>query len=59
MLLKKCTIPVSAMAKSTGKNIMNTGVKIVPKPNPEKKVRIATKNATEDIIMISIIFLND
>jgi len=33
-----------------------TGVKIVPKPNPEKNVRMATKKATTDIIIISILF---
>jgi hypothetical protein len=37
MLLKKCTIPVSPMASSTGKKIIKTGVKIVPNPKPEKK----------------------
>ena len=33
---------------------MKTGVKIVPKPNPEKKVKIAAKKATIQIKMISI-----
>lgn len=30
------------------------GVRIVPRPNPEKKVRMATKKATIDIKTISI-----
>ena len=50
MLLKKCTTPVSAMANSIGKNSAKTGIKIVPKPNPEKKVRMEVKKATRQII---------
>jgi hypothetical protein len=46
--------PVSAMARSTGKNIINKGVRMVPRPNPEKKVRIAMKNAATDRMMICI-----
>tara|TARA_B100000242_G_scaffold144333_1_gene102824 strand:- start:2754 stop:2939 length:186 start_codon:yes stop_codon:yes gene_type:complete len=42
------------MAISGGKKISITGVSIVPKPNPEKKVRSAAKNATIAIIKISI-----
>ena len=53
MLLKKWTIPVKAMANSTGKNNIKTGVNKVPNPKPEKKVRMAVKNATIDMIMIS------
>ena len=49
-------IPVNAIAISTGKKISITGVKIVPKPNPEKKVRIAAENVTKQIIIISIIY---
>jgi hypothetical protein len=37
-----------------GKKIANTGAKIVPSPNPEKKVSIAVKKAAITIIMISI-----
>jgi len=55
ILLKKWTIPVRAMASSTGKKIIITGVRIVPKPNPEKKVRIATKKAVIEMIYISIV----
>ena len=33
-----------------------TGVNIVPKPNPEKKVRIAAENVTKQISIISIIY---
>src|SRR5690606_19844044 len=53
-LLKKWTTPVSAMARSTGKKTMNTGVRMVPKPNPEKKVSTATTKAANDRIRISI-----
>ena len=42
------------MAISTGKKSIKTGVNKVPNPNPEKKVRIAVKNATIEIITISI-----
>lgn len=57
ILLKKCTTPVKAIAKSTGKKIMKIGVRIVPSPKPEKKVSIATKNAAKDIIIISNVLL--
>ena len=53
-LLKKCTTPVKPIAMFTGKKIMNTGVKMVPNPNPEKNVSMATINATIQIIKISI-----
>ena len=56
-LLKKCTTPVSAIANSIGKNNAKTGIKIVPNPNPEKKVRIAVKKATRQIIKYSKILL--
>ena len=46
---------MKAIATSTGKKIIITGVKIVPKPNPEKNVSIAAKNATKLIMNISII----
>jgi hypothetical protein len=36
---------------------MKTGVNKVPNPKPEKKVKIAVKKATIDMIMISIEFL--
>ena len=55
ILLKKWTTPVNAMESSTGKKNINTGVRMVPNPNPEKKVNMATKNATIEITMISII----
>jgi hypothetical protein len=41
------------MAISIGKNIIKTGVNKVPNPKPEKKVRMAVKKATIDMIMIS------
>jgi hypothetical protein len=54
ILFEKCTTPVSAIANSTGKKTINTGVRIVPNPNPEKKVRMAAKKATNGMIMNSI-----
>jgi hypothetical protein len=48
-------MPVMVMACSTGKKTINTGVRIVPKPNPEKKVRMATRNAAAEITIISIV----
>lgn len=57
-LLKKCTTPVNAIARSTGKKIIKTGVNNVPNPNPEKKVRIAIKNAAIEIITISKLLID-
>ena len=54
ILFKKCTIPVKEIANSTGKYRIIIGVKIVPSPNPEKKVKIAAKKVTSEIIRISI-----
>ena len=53
-LFEKCTTPVSAIAISMGKNIANTGAKIVPNPNPEKKVRMDVAKAAIAMIIISI-----
>ena len=53
-LLEKWTTPVNAIAISIGKKIANTGIKIVPSPNPEKNVRIAVKNEARTITTISI-----
>ena len=36
ILLRKCTIPVNRIKGLTGKQIMNTGERIVPRPKPEK-----------------------
>lgn len=33
---------------------MNIGVRIVPKPKPEKNVRMATRNAAREIIAMVI-----
>ena len=44
------------MDKSIGKNRAKTGVSIVPNPNPEKKVRMATRNAA--IVMMTISMYN-
>lgn len=38
---------------SIGKKMAKTGIKIVPSPNPEKKVSMAVKNATRQMIIIS------
>lgn len=52
-LLKKCTTPVSAIDTSTGKNNIIIGANRVPKPKPEKNVRIETLKATKEMIKIS------
>jgi hypothetical protein len=44
---------VRPIATSTGKKTMNTGVRKVPKPNPEKKVKMATINATAGMMKYS------
>ena len=54
ILLEKWTSPVNAIAISVGKKIIITGVKIVPRPKPEKKVSIAAPKATTDTMNISI-----
>ena len=53
-LFSRCTIPVSAMAISIGKNKISTGVKIVPNPKPEKNVSNDASAATTDIINMAI-----
>ena len=40
---------------SIGKKIANTGAKIVPNPNPEKKVRMAVAKAASVIMKISMV----
>jgi hypothetical protein len=54
ILLKKWTTPVNAMESSTGKKNINTGVRMVPNPKPEKKVKMATKKAISETIIISM-----
>ena len=44
---------VSATEISNGKNRAKTGNKIVPKPNPEKKVSAEPSNAAEQMTKIS------
>jgi ribosome-binding factor A len=56
-LLEKCTTPVNAIAMSIGKKTAKTGIRIVPRPKPEKKVSIAVKKAARQIIKISILML--
>ena len=53
ILLEKWTSPVNAIATSVGKKIIITGVKIVPRPKPEKKVSIAVVKDTIDNMKIS------
>jgi len=53
-LFRKWTIAVIAIAISIGKKITKIGVRIVPTPNPEKKVRIEVKNDTIPIMKYSI-----
>ena len=48
MLFKRWTIPVAVIANSAGKKIKKTGVNKVPKPKPEKKVRIEMINCEEN-----------
>ena len=50
MLFEKCTTPVKAIAWSIGKKMAKTGVRMVPRPKPEKKVRMAVTNAVTVII---------
>jgi hypothetical protein len=42
------------MARSTGKKTIKTGVKIVPNPNPEKKVRMAVRKAVREMRKMSM-----
>jgi hypothetical protein len=49
---------VNEIANSTGKYKIITGVRMVPSPKPEKKVKMAAKKVTSDIIRTSI-FLNN
>ena len=47
-LFAKCTMAVTAIATSTGKNKATTGMSKVPKPNPEKKVKQDARKAAND-----------
>ena len=47
----KWTIAVAAIAISIGKKIPKTTSKMVPKPNPERKVRIDAVKANKEILM--------
>ena len=47
-------IATSLTYNLTPEKIIITGVKIVPRPKPEKKVRIATTNAVIEMIKISM-----
>jgi hypothetical protein len=49
-LLSRWTIPVSATARSTENQTAKIGVSIVPKPKPEKKLRIETGKALSEIM---------
>lgn len=40
------------MAVSIGKKITKKGVRMVPSPNPEKKVSMEAMNATRDMRMV-------
>jgi len=53
-LLRKCTTPVSAMATSTGKKMANTGIRMVPRPKPEKRVSSADRKAASDMMRTSM-----
>jgi len=54
ILLSKCTIPVKAIAISTGKKITNTGVRIVPNPKPVKNVSSDAISAVAEMIIKSM-----
>ena len=41
---------VSIMASSTGKNTINTGTRMVPRPNPEKNVSKEPAKAVRGMI---------
>ena len=45
---------VMAMASSTGRKMARTGIKSVPRPNPEKRVSPAARNATRQTRTVSI-----
>jgi hypothetical protein len=47
-----CTIAVAAMAAGAGKKIMKAGSRIVPRPNPQKKLKKAPPKAAITIIKI-------
>ena len=54
MLFKKCTNAVSKIDISGGKKRINAGNKIVPKPKPEKNVKIDAIKAVKGMIKYSI-----
>lgn len=54
ILLAKCTTAVAAMANGTGKNSANTGIRMVPRPNPEKSVTPDVSSATAPIRISSM-----
>jgi hypothetical protein len=49
-LFENCTIAVAAIAMSIGKYRLKTGSKMVPSPNPEKKVSDAPKRTLSAIM---------
>jgi len=53
-LVARCTIAVIPIADSIGKVIPNTGIRTLPKPNPEKNVITDATNVTITIIILSI-----
>jgi hypothetical protein len=57
ILLAKWTIAVAAMARGKGKNRANAGMRIVPNPNPEKKVTPEVIKAARPMKISSIITL--
>jgi hypothetical protein len=52
-LLAKWTMAVAPTATGTGKNMANTGVKIVPNPKPENRVNPDATSATVQRIKYS------
>jgi hypothetical protein len=53
-LFRKCTIAVSIIAISIGKNNPKTGTNNVPNPKPENNVKPEPKKATLHIMIYSI-----
>jgi len=54
MLFKRWTIAVRAMANSMGKKKAKAGMRRVPSPKPEKRVKALAKRATNIITAYSI-----
>ena len=54
-LFNRCTMPVKAIATSISKKSINAGVRMVPRPNPEKNVRSDANAATTPMMINSML----